>query len=138
MLAHQKTPEIVAAEQRTRAAVDAYLDAWKRGDKQALLALYAEDAEWTDPVGTPPMRGRAAIGEFWDKSHGGGTRMTPQLERVIVCGDEAILLFTMQVRGAKGGGMDLFVCDHFQVDAEGRIRSARAFWDTSGITPVPV
>ena len=77
MLEHQKNDSIRSTEKRTREAVDGYLDAWQRNDREALLALYAEDAVWIDPVGTPPMVGRTAIGEFWDKSHAGGNSLTP-------------------------------------------------------------
>ena len=133
MLEHQKTDAIRATEKRTREAVDGYMDAWQRNDREALLALYAEDAVWIDPVGTPPMVGRPAIGAFWDKSHAGGNTLTPEVQRIIVCGNEAILLFRMRVRGAKGGGMDLEVCDHFIVGEDGKIQQAKAFWDTACI-----
>lgn len=35
-----------------RATCEAYVAAYRANDKDALLALFAEDCEWTDPVGT--------------------------------------------------------------------------------------
>jgi hypothetical protein len=62
--------------------------------------------------------------------------LRPETERVIVCGDEAMLIFRMSVRGADGGGMDLYVAEHFEFDDAGRIVRARAFWDDACRTPV--
>ena len=47
--------------QKTRAAVEAYVRAWATNDKDALLAAFAEDGVWVDPVGTPPNVGRDAL-----------------------------------------------------------------------------
>jgi hypothetical protein len=33
------------------------------------------------------------LGEFWDGAHVGGAKLTPQVQRIVVCGNEAILLF---------------------------------------------
>ena len=101
----EKSPEQVETERRTRAAVDAYVAAWTEGDRDALLAAFAPDATWVDPVGTPPYEGREAIGGFWDQAHAGGVNLKPEVHRIVVCGDEAILLFTMMVRNADGSGM---------------------------------
>ena len=94
-------------QETARATAQAYLDAYANADREGLLSLFTEDACFTDPVGTPTMRGKQAIAEFWDKAHKGSTILQPELRRVIVCGNEAILLFTMKVRGAEGGGLDL-------------------------------
>src|SRR5262245_14689473 len=37
-----------------RAAVTAYVDASNHNDKEAVLAMFAPDATWFDPVGAPP------------------------------------------------------------------------------------
>lgn len=118
-----------AVEKKTRAAVMAYIDAWRDDDRDALLAVFADDAVWIDPVGTPPRRGKSEIAEFWDQAHAGGQELEPRVDRVVVCANEAILLFRMIIRFADGGGMALDVCDHFEVDEAGRIAVAKAFWD---------
>ena len=43
------------------AVADAYVDAYKRGDKEALLDLFAPDAYFEDPVGQPAHVGRQAL-----------------------------------------------------------------------------
>jgi steroid delta-isomerase len=124
-------------EKKARETAQAYLDAYANGDREGLLSLFADDASFTDPVGSPPMKGKQAIAAFWDKARQGGSTFTPELRRVIVCGNEAMLLFTMKVRGAEGGGLDLEVADHFVLAEDGRILEARAFWDSGCMRPVP-
>ena len=123
-------------ERTIRTRLDAYVEAWRTDDREAFLGLWADDAHWEDPVGSAPMRGRDAIAEFWDKTHAAPMTLRPEPERVIVCGDEAMLIFRMCVRGADGGGMDLYVAEHFEFDDGGRIVRARAFWDDACRTPV--
>lgn len=131
-----KSAEMKEIEKRTRAAIEAYVDAWTRNDRAALLNLFAEDAVWIDPVGTPPYEGRAKIGEFWDSAHAGDATLTPQVKRIVVCGKEAILLFRMVVRNPQGSGMGLDVCDQMTVDEEGKIQLAKAYWDSSCVVPI--
>jgi uncharacterized protein (TIGR02246 family) len=123
-------------EQKTRAAVEAYVRAWATGDRAALLDVFAEGATWVDPAGTPPYVGRARIGEFWDGAHTGGTELTPEVQRIVVCGNEAILLFRMIVR-TPGGGMYVDACDHMLVDDAGKIQSGKAFWDRNCVGALP-
>jgi ketosteroid isomerase-like protein len=47
---------MAVAPEQIKAACDAYVAAYRANDKDALLALHAEDCEWTDPVGTPICR----------------------------------------------------------------------------------
>jgi steroid delta-isomerase len=123
-------------ECRTRSAIERYVEAWRTSDRQALLDVFAEDAVWEDPVGTPPWRGHAGVGAFWDRAHGGGATLTPKVTRIIVCGREGILVFRMIVRTGDGGGMGLDVCDHMQVNDAGKIQVARAYWDQQCVVPL--
>ena len=60
MSSERPTPEQI------RATVNGYVAAYKANDRDALLALFAPDAEWIDPVGTPAHHGREGVGKFWD------------------------------------------------------------------------
>jgi RNA polymerase sigma-70 factor (ECF subfamily) len=51
-------------EERIRALVEAYVDAWDRGDVDALLALLAEDAVFSMPPWPVWWRGRKTIAGF--------------------------------------------------------------------------
>jgi steroid delta-isomerase len=123
-------------EQRTRRALEAYVEAWRTGDREALLDVFAADATWEDPAGTPPYRGHERIGGFWDQSHQGGATLTPQVQRIVVCGREGVLLFRMVVRSPGGGGMGIDVCDVMEVNDEGKIQVAKAYWDPRCVVPL--
>lgn len=123
---------MAASPEQVRAVIDHYCKAWSSGDKELLLSLFAEDATWEDPVGTPAFVGHAGVSQFWDFAHpaDAGRQLTPVPHQVIACGHEGILRFTMQVRiPAENKGLDLLVTDHFELNDAGKIQRARAFWD---------
>ncbi len=123
-------------ELRTRTALDAYVEAWRSGNRAALLDVFAEDATWEDPAGTAPYCGHARIGAFWDQSHQGGATLTPQVQRIVVCGREGVLLFRMVVRSPGGGGLGIDVCDVMEVNDTGKIQVAKAYWDPRCVVPL--
>jgi RNA polymerase sigma-70 factor, ECF subfamily len=51
-------------DERVRALVEAYIDAWRRGDVDALRALLAEDAVFSMPPWAAWWRGRETIARF--------------------------------------------------------------------------
>jgi steroid delta-isomerase len=114
-------------------AMKKYVQAWGTNDKKLFLTLFAEDARWSDPVGTPEFKGLAGVEKFWDFAHQGTDRqLSPKVEEMRACANEGILRFVMQVRiPSKNQGLDLSIVDYFVLDDAGKIQSARAFWDGS-------
>jgi RNA polymerase sigma-70 factor (ECF subfamily) len=51
-------------DERVRALVEQYVDAWDRGDVQAVVAMLAADAAFSMPPTATWFRGRAAIADF--------------------------------------------------------------------------
>jgi len=129
---------MAASAQQVREVIGKYMEAWATGDKELLLSIFAEDATWEDPVGTPPFIGLAGVSKFWDFAHMGadqGRTIAPRIDQVIACGNEGILRFTMQVRlPAENKGLDLAVVDYFDINDAGKIARARAFWDESCVS----
>ena len=118
---------------QVRDVVVKYVEAWTKGDRQLLLSIFAEDAIWCDPVGTPAFVGHKGVAAFWDFAHQDSTReMVPEVNRIVVCANEAILDFTMKVRVPRlNQGLDLRVVDRFVVNDQGQIQTANAYWDQS-------
>jgi steroid delta-isomerase len=112
-----------------RAAVEAYVQGWRTADRESWLALFAEDAVVEDPAGAPPFVGKESIGDFWDRTRSLGMSMRPEVTRIVVCGNEAVLVFRMTAVASDGSGMALDVCDVFSFNAQGRIRQLKAYWD---------
>jgi steroid Delta-isomerase len=105
-------------------------------DKDAWLAVFAEDAIVEDPIGPSVFspdgsghRGREAIAAFWDKA----IAPTESIEFVFgdsfACGNE--VAFTGLIRTRIGGQViDAEGVFTYRVDAEGKIAALRAFWET--------
>lgn len=122
---------------QVRETINQYVQAWATGDKALLLSIFAEDASWEDPVGTPAFIGHEGIEQFWNFAYPTeeGRSLTPVPHQIIACGNEGILRFTMQVRvPAENKGLDLLVTDHFEINNAGKIQRARAFWDESCVS----
>ena len=128
-----------ASPAQVKQAIERYVEAWGRNDKQLLLSVFAEDAVWWDPVGTPPFVGHAGIGAFWDFARADTTRqLTPKVHHIVACGNEGILDFTMQVRlPQRNQGLDLHVVDRFVLNDQGKVQTAQAYWDQSCASAPP-
>jgi steroid delta-isomerase len=124
----------MVTEEQLRDVINQYMQAWTEGNRQQLIDLFAEDGEFTDPVGTEPIIGRNGIAEFWVRAHpDDGRTITHRPEKVVICANEAILKFVIEVRHPDNKGMNITAFDHFIVNDEGKIQSGRAFWDESCI-----
>jgi len=119
-----------------RATVDAYVAAYAANDRDALLALFAPDTEWTDPVGTPTHHGVAGVAEFWDTTRAFVDSIVLRPFHVHVCGNEAALV--MEIHSVVGGaGMVLDAVDVFTFDDDARILTGRAYWQLENARPAP-
>jgi len=125
-----------ATADQVRTVIDKYVQAWTTGDRELLLSIFADDAEWCDPVGTPAFTGRAGVAKFWDFAHQDASRkLTPRVQEIRVNGNEGILRFVMEVRvPARKQGLDLSIIDHFILNDAGKIRVAHAFWDETSVS----
>ena len=120
----------MSSADKAKSVVQAYLEGWRSGDKDAWLALFAEDAAIIDPVATPENRGLDAIGALWDRVTGTGMKMAPELHKVVVCGNEVLASFTM-VSTTGGMGMAVDIVDIFTLNDDGKITLLKAYWDNS-------
>jgi steroid delta-isomerase len=106
-------------------------------DREAWVALFADDATVEDPVGSELRRGREAIATFWDETHALADRIELVLsDYVKVVGNEGV--FAMDVRMGTGGDVNgMAIIDLMTFDDDARITSLRAFWDFSDLRPLP-
>ena len=120
---------MAATPEQIRSAIESYVRAYNEDDMDLLLSLFTEDCVWEDPVGQPPHLGHDGLRKFWEFAHTSGAKLSPQTERIVVCGTEGLLVFTMVVRMADGSGVDLRAVDRFVFNDEGRIEHGQAYWD---------
>ena len=123
-------PARVAGE-RSRAAV-------ARGDREAWLALFADDAIVEDPIGVSPLdptgkghRGKAAIAAFWDGviMRVPGTRIEFDYHTQYAVGDECACVGSLTNHFPNGGSYRVEGVFVYRVNAEGRLVSLRTYWE---------
>jgi steroid Delta-isomerase len=126
----------VSESDGVRAVVDAYVDAYRRNDKQACVDLFAADAVWHDPVGEPPHVGHEGVAAFWDQARVLAASIELIPSNVIVCANQAAMVFEIHVTFAgpedsPSTTMIMDAVETFLVDEAGKISELRAYWDMS-------
>ncbi|MGK5554558.1 nuclear transport factor 2 family protein [Actinomadura kijaniata] len=118
----------VPSQEHMKRVLQSYVDGFNAGDAAAVAALFADDAVIEDPVGTPPVKGREAIDEFYANAVSAGTRLTLDAPIRGSHGDRAAMAFTVEVTGLR-----IRVIDAMTFDDQGRITRMEAFWGPDDI-----
>jgi ketosteroid isomerase-like protein len=116
--------------------VRAWVDAFNRGDLEAILALYSDDIRTESPLllklrpeGPPRLEGKAALRDYFSRALAGASRppaFTPL--HLLASGDVVILEYD---REAPHGGSP-GVAERFIVH-DGKIVESRVFWSADKI-----
>ena len=110
--------------------VAAYVQAFEVGDADAVAKLFAPDARLEDPVGTPPIAGRAAILTFYRAAMDQGAKLR-LLGPVRLAERHAAFAFSVTTVGPPA--VDIDVIDVFAFDDQGLIMAMSAFWGPSNL-----
>ena len=122
--------------EQVRAAVTTYVETFQKNDRDAWVQNFAEGAVHHDPATAPANVGREAIARFWDNTHALADRIEFDVEDVIVCGAEAVLVFTLRAYSAEGTGVEFRAVDVFTIDDDGLICFEKAYFDMGTMRPV--
>ncbi len=119
---------------RSRAAVHG-------GDRDAWLALFADDAFVQDPIGPSAFdpegkghHGRESIAAFYDTVIASAEAITFEIEQSYMCGDEVADVGV--IRTTLAGGTHQAVVHGvytYKSNGAGKIASLRAFWEMDGL-----
>jgi len=120
------------ASGRIRELVARYLATFATGDIEARIALFAPDASFEDPVGTPPMIGHDALRAFF--SQGSAMKMSAELDRIAICGNEAAYAFRARLDAGEGGQVTIHPFETLVVGDDGLIVQMRAYFDADSIS----
>jgi steroid delta-isomerase len=119
---------VTATPESIQATLDAYVAGYRSNDKDAVVALYADDCEWTDPVGTPTHHGKDGVAKFWDDARALADSIVLEPVQVHICGNEAAMVF--EIHASVGGNtMIMDAVDVFVFDDDGKIKVGKAYWD---------
>jgi steroid delta-isomerase len=121
--------------QQIQATMARYVELVDAGDIDGILALYGKDATVEDPVGHAPLQGIDAIARFYHEGLGAmkvsATRTGPVRATLNGCG---AMPFRVDMEWG-GQPCSLHVIDVMEFDAEGKIRSMKAYWSPANIVP---
>ncbi len=112
-------------------------------DRQAWLALFAEDGIVQDPVG-PSMfdpegvghRGPEAIAAFYDNVIAANESIRFAITQSFLCGDEVANVGVIRITFAGGSAVEVDGVYTYRRSADDRIASLRAYWEADAIRPV--
>jgi ketosteroid isomerase-like protein len=112
------------------------MDAVARGDKQAWLDNFADDAVLEDPIGPSALdpegrglRGKAQIERFWDANIARG-RPLFSLQSSFAAGDECANVGTLTIQFPNGAVAQLQGVFTYRVNAAGKVTALRTYWET--------
>ncbi|MCV7254033.1 nuclear transport factor 2 family protein [Mycolicibacterium fluoranthenivorans] len=126
------TAPVTVAGRRSREAAVAR-------DKEAWLALFADDAIVEDPIGPSHFdpegtghRGKAAIAAFFDKAIA-PSRLEFHFEKTYVCGNEEANVghIVIVAGGYRVQAEGVFT---YRVNTDGKIAALRAYWEVAAAT----
>jgi steroid delta-isomerase len=123
----------VATDTRAiEAVVEAYVRHLNAQDVEAVVALYADDASVEDPVGSEPIRGRAAIRRFYAQIEA----LQLQVRRdgpIRAVGRECAFALTGSFV-QQGVRITFSPIDTFRFDEAGRITQMRAYFGPENVS----
>jgi ketosteroid isomerase-like protein len=129
-----RTPTARELARRSQAAVTAR-------DRDGWLSLFASDAVVQDPICPSPLdpegaghRGPAAIAAFYDNVIAPSERITFEIERSYLCGDEVADVGV--IRTVLAGGQQVAVVRGvytYRSNGEGKLAALRAFWEFDAV-----
>ena len=116
-----------------RKIYERYPELVTKGDVDAILELYADDATIEDPIGSELRRGKEAIREFYQAA--AGTIQMKLTGPVRVAAREAAtpLVVLIGPEGPDQQALDIISVMTF--DEDGLITSMRAFWSMDAMRP---
>jgi steroid Delta-isomerase len=115
--------------ERISRAVRAYFLAIRAMDPDAIANTFAEDGTTYDPVGTAGVTGRAAIREFFSSIYKNFKGVALTEDSIFVAGNGAAVKWTGKGTSANGKNVNFEGIDVFEVNADGKIRTVRAYWN---------
>jgi steroid delta-isomerase len=105
-------------------------------DVSAFTELFAPDGVLEDPVGTPPLRGRQAIGQFLAAGRALIERSKYEIRDVLSCGDESAVRWSAVVTTRRGACITIEGIGIFSFDDRHKLRHVREFYDVGQLQKI--
>lgn len=127
-----------------RDLAQASMAAVEAGDRDAWLALFADDAVVEDPIGPSAFdpegkghRGIEAIAAFYDSVIAPNESIRFTISQSLLCGDEVANVGVIRIAFTGGTAIEVDGVYTYRRSPDGKIAALRAFWETDAVRPVP-
>ena len=118
------------SDEEMKGVMQAYIEAFNRGDLDSLLELYADDAIVEDPVGTPAKKGKGEIAAFYKWAMEGRPQLALAAPIRGSHGNSAAMAFDVLPQMPEAPAV-VRVIDVMTFNEEGKFTSMRAYWGPS-------
>jgi steroid delta-isomerase len=115
--------------EQIEAAVEEYFDSVGAFDVQRYVNNFAPNGVLEDPVGTPPVQGRQAIGAFIASIIAPFSEIKHKIQDINVCGNEAAVNWKLHLKTTTGKKIVIDGMGVFKFNQNGKLQSVREFWD---------
>lgn len=105
-------------------------------DTRAFTELFTPDGVLEDPVGTPPLCGRDAIGQFLAAGRALIERTEYEIRDVLCCGRESAVRWSAVVTTRRGHRVVIEGIGIFCLDDQRKLRSVREFYDVASLQQI--
>lgn len=112
-------------------AVEAYIEAYGRGDLDAILDVFADDATVEDPVGSPLLVGKDAIRGLMGQGVAMGAKL--ELQGAVRCAANYAAFPFVVALDIEGRPTRIEVIDIFTFNDAGKVIEMRAFFGPENI-----
>jgi steroid delta-isomerase len=120
--------EKVSADKISR-AVRGYFLAIRTMDAEAISDTFAENGTTEDPIGAPPISGRAAVREFFQSILKNFKSVSLDEDSVFVAGSGAAVKWSGRGTSVNGKEVNFEGIDVFEIDQDGKIQNLWAYWN---------
>jgi ketosteroid isomerase-like protein len=107
--------------------IEDYGEAWRRGDAEAVAALFARDAVYRSSPFRPPAVGRQAIRDYWTGATATQEGLDLRFGEPIVHGSRVVVEWWAQMRDS-GKEVTLPGCLVLHFGGGGRCEELREYW----------
>ncbi len=111
-----------------------YVELISSHDVDAMCELFADDAHQEDPVGNEPNIGIDAIREFY--THVLSSNIQAELTGSTRCAGNSVAFPFDAFLGMEGSNLKLEVIMVFEFNAEGKIKTMKAYWGAENCAEV--
>lgn len=128
------TPTTIPTAELIQATIKQYFEATRSHDRvEAMVACFAPDSVSHDPAESPALEGHAALRQYFTHIASLFATVGLTAEFASINGSKAAVKWVGQGMSHRGRAVTFEGIDLFEFNADGKIQSLQAYWDTAAL-----